>query len=689
MNDATDNGLGGDATYRLFDRIHELLGAPPAAGAVPEPAEGGALDALAERARVGGLGPSVFEAPLDAVMSSLTAERPLLTLDGEGQALLLAGRLGARVRIEDGVGRHRWADVAALRERLGLDDSGQGHPWLGFDGPSLRAVGLEAEAAPWTNAWTLVRAEGANVGVIVIYAVGVGILSLALPLAVQALVNTVAFGQLMQPIVVLTLLLAGGLIFAAGLRAMQAWMVEVVQRRIFVRLVSELAGRMPRVHVDAFERGHGPELVNRFFDVFTAQKSIASLLLGGVEALLTVLVGLVVLALYHPILLAFGLILLLASLAVFVLLGRGATRTTIAESKAKYAVAGWLEEMARHLFALKMAGGGDYARRRLDELAATWLRNRAAHFRVYFRQFVGALGLQVVAHATLLGIGGWLVVQRELSIGQLVAAELIVTAVVASLSKLGGKLEAVYDLVAAADKLGVLLGIPLEADDGEDPVFGGRAAEAVFDRVTSAGREFVDFDLHIRTGSTVALLGNRRMATALVELLFGLRAPTRGAIRVDGQDLRDVRLDALRSHIAVVREPEVLPGTVADNVRAVGRPVTASEIWRVLERVGLSDAIRALPGGLQTPLMPSGAPLGRLAALRLTVARALAAQPALMVLDGVIDALPEHERRQLLMTCAHDRTLVVLTHERAVAKRCDRVVELEAIVTNAEQEVRS
>jgi len=643
------------------------------------------LEVIAQRASAGGLKAERFRAPLDAVIGTLDPQRPVLTLDHEGRPVLLVDRLGSRVRTESDEGDHRWLDPEALSRHLGMDDAGRDHVFLSLHGPELASVGLDAKASPWRNALTLVRSEGSNLGTIVIYAVGVGLLSLALPLAVQSLVNTVAFGQLMQPILVLTLLLAAGLVFAAVLRAMQAWMVEIVQRRIFVRLVSELAERIPRVHAETFEKGQGPELVNRFFDVFTAQKAVASLLLGGVEAALTVLVGLVVLAFYHPVLLGFGFVLLFAAFGIFVLLGRGATKTTISESKAKFAVAGWLEEMARHLFALKMAGGADYARRRLDDLAGSWLRHRAEHFRIFFRQYVGALGLQVVAHATLLGVGGWLVVERELTIGQLVAAELIVTAVVASLSKLGGKLDAVYDLIAAADKLGVLLGMPLEREGGDDPIGGSQPAEVELRNVTSEGGELQDLDLHIAAGNRVAIHGHRRGAMAIVDLLFGLRLPKQGAVLVDGQDLRDLRLEALRSRIAVVREPETLPGTVADNVRAVGREVAASEIWDALAKVGLADAVRDLPRGLQTPLMPSGAPLDRLGALRLTVARALAAQPALLVLDGVIDALPEAERVPIMDALNEGRTLVVLTHERSVVAGCDRCIENEIALAEVAQ----
>ena len=672
----------------LIGRAHELLGAPFQTQDLHADSEHelGQLDALSIVAEKSGLRTEKFVAPPLALFSTQADRRPLLTLDSGGHPILLTELKGRRVRIEEDGKPRSWIDVKQLSHRLGLEHAGVEHAWLSLETAESKSIPL-IEGSPWGSAIALLRGERTNVAAIIIYAVGVGLMSLALPLAVQIVVNTVAFGQQVQPILLLTSMLGIGLAFAAILRSLQAWTVELVQRRLFVNLVSELAVRLPRVHVKAFERGHGPELVNRFFDVFTAQKAVASILLGGVEALLTTLVGLVLLAFYHPALLGFGLVLIMGAFLVFVALGRGATRTTILESKAKYAVAGWLEEMVRHLFALKMAGGADYARRRLDALAVDWLQHRAAHFRVYYRQYVGALGLQVAAHASLLGLGGWLVVERQLTIGQLVAAELIVTAIVDSLSKLGGKLDAVYDLVAAADKLSALLGLELEDSGGDEVARGHHASRVVIKGIDSAGGELTNFNLNIEPGTRMAVHGDRKASTALADILFGLRLPTRGTVFIDDIDLRDLRLEALRSRVAVVREPELLPGSVADNIRAAGRPVPSSEIWAILEETGLAETIRNLPQGLKTEILPSGAPLDRLGALRLTLARALAGHPALLILDGFIDALPEYERKPILENVNQGRTLIVLTHEQAIIDHCKTCVEFTIDLPNLKEKL--
>ena len=516
--------------------------------------------------------------------------------------------------------------------------------------------------SPWQLVADLLRPERPDIGVVLVYAVGIGLLSLTLPIAVQVLVNTVAFGTLLQPILVLSALVGAGLVLAAGLRGLQTWVVEVVQRRLFVRLVSALAERLPRVELAAFETGRGPELLNRFFDIFTAQKATSIILLGGVEALLTSLVGLLVLAFYHPILLGFGALLILAVAIVFFVLGRNGAKTSVDESYAKYAVAGWLEEMARHNFVLKSAGGAQMAARRLDGLAEDWLVARDAHFRVFFRQFIGTLVIQVVVSVALLAVGGWLVVERELTIGQLVAAELIVSAVVASISKLGNKLESVYDLVAAADKLGTLLALPVEREHGERvPIPKGPLAVSLEGVRTRSGA-LRGTDLLVEAGSAVLLRTDSASRAAIVDLLFAVDEPEEGTVRIGGEDLRDMHPASARSRTGVVRDPEILPGTIADNVRAFAPDLQASEVWALLETVGLAREVRALPNGLRTPLPPSGLPLDALGRMRLTLARALAAEPGLLILDGVLSRFPPTEARRVTMAIAAGRTLLLLDH---------------------------
>ena len=531
----------------------------------------------------------------------------------------------------------------------------------------------------------LLRPETRDIWMVIIYAIGAGLLSLAIPITAMAVVNTTALATLVQQLLILCLALLVSLGLAAILRVLQAVVVEYLQQRIFVRVVGDLSHRLPRIEVHAFDRQHGPELVNRFFDVLTVQKASAMLLLDGVTVVLQMAIGLGLLAFYHQILLGFDIALMAGLVFIVFVLGRGAVNSSIRESRAKYVVAGWVEEMARHPVAFKLNGGPHFARERADLLARQYLLARQSHYRIVLRQFAFALGLQVLASTALLGLGGYLVIQGQLTLGQLVAAEIVVALVVASFTKLGKQLESYYDLLAAVDKLGHLTDIPLERAGGV--VHHARSQGAAI-RLHNVGFTYSQghrtvlegLNLAIEPGERIALLGpNGAGKSTLVDLLFGLRQPTQGHVEIDGMDLRDLRLESLREHIAVVKGIEIFEGSILDNVRMGRENLSVADVRQALAAVRLLDDILDLPDGLHTVLSTGGTPLSLGQAERLMLARAIAGGPRLLVVDEILDDMDQEVRHEVLPAILGPKarwTLLVVTHSQDVAQLCGRQVRL-------------
>lgn len=535
---------------------------------------------------------------------------------------------------------------------------------------------------PFARLRQLLLPERRDIVAVVVFAVAVAVLSLATPIAVESLVNTVAFGVLMWPVVVIAGILMACLGLAAAIRAMQVYVVECVQRRLFVRVVADYAHRLPRLKLEAFDRRYGPELANRFFDVLNLQKSLAILLLDGVALVVTAAVGMVVLAFYHPFLLGFDILLLLMIAFVLFVLGWGGVRTCLHESHAKYDVAAWLQELLRCLRAFKFAGGQQLALEKADHLAGEYVTARRDHFRVVWRQTVFALGLQVVATTAMLGLGGYLVINRQLTLGQLVAAELIVALVVASVAKLGKYAETYYDLMAGAEKLGLLTDLPLEREGGESLADGAGGMAVRLHGVDHVSHRTLPTpaDWHVAAGERVAVVGPPGSGkTTLFEALCGLREPDHGTVEIDGIDLRGLSLERMREQVALVEGSDILVGTLAENVR-VGRPhLSPGDVRDALQVVGLLGVVRNLPHGLDTPLTPDGGPLSPSQALRLGVARALVGRPRLLILDGVLDAIDLRDCPDLvprLFDRSAPWTLLVSSTDPAVVGMCDRVISL-------------
>jgi len=538
--------------------------------------------------------------------------------------------------------------------------------------------------SPFDRLWQLLKPEASDIWIVVVFASVVALLMLATPMAVEALVNTVAFGRFLQPIIVLALILLTFLGFQGAIIALQTYVVEIVQRRLFARVAGDLAFRLPRTESEGLDGEYTPELVNRFFDVVTVQKVAAQLLLGGVGLVLSTFIGMAVLGFYHPWLLGFDLFLLSAIAVIVFVLGRGAVASAVKESKHKYHMAAWLEDIARCPTAFRNDGGADFALERADRLVHEYLNARRKHFKIIMRQILFALGLQAIASTVLLGLGGWLVVSGQLTLGQLVAAELIVTVIVGSFARFGKYMESFYDLLASVDKLGLLFDMPTEREDGT----------LVADRSTPARIELnaigysrptqpsliENLTDEIQTRETVALLGGAGSGkSTLMDILYGLRSPTAGHLTIDSYDPRDLRPDILRNRVALVRDIEVFHSTLAENIHLHREGVTASDVRVTLDSVGLLEPVLRLKDGCDTMLASDGAPLSSNQCRTLGIARASIGRPGLFLVDGTLDALGQHELDLCLgFLLRPDRpwTLIVATSREDIAARLSRTISL-------------
>ncbi len=539
---------------------------------------------------------------------------------------------------------------------------------------------------PFARLLDYLKPERRELGMVLVYAIGVGVLNLAVPITAMAVVNTAALSNLVQQLLALCVALLVCLVISALLQLLQQIVVEYIQRRVFVRVVATLADRLPRAELKAFDQQYGPELVNRFFDILTIQKSASTLLMDGVSLFLQVMIGLTLLAFYHPLLLAFDAVLIVGLLFMTFVLGRGAVGRALRESRSKYAVAGWMEEIARNPIAFKLSGGPEFAKSRADQLTRDYLAARASQFHVLLRQIGFALFLQVFASTTLLGLGGYMVIHGQLTLGQLVAAEMIVTLVVASFAKFGKHLESYYDLLAAVDKVGHMLDLPVEHDGispHEGDMHGAKleVRDLTFAHTDAQYAVIHDLSFAIAPGERVAIVGqNGAGKSTLVDLLFGMRTPQSGWVKIDGIDVRDLKLDALRKQIAIVKGVEIFEGTILENV-CVGRAdVTLADARNALDSVDALEAILAFPRGIHTHLTAGGNPLSLGAAERVVLARAIAGRPRFLVLDETLDNM-DREIRDRVWAVIQDKdapwTLLVITHIDDVAQRMDRQIRLE------------
>lgn len=525
----------------------------------------------------------------------------------------------------------------------------------------------------------LLRLDARDIVTLSVFASVSGVLTLATPLAVESLVNVVSWGTQLQPLLVLAVMLLACLGLAGVLRVLQTIVVEVIQRRQVVRIVGDLAHRFPRANRQALQGTFPREMANRVFDIMTIQKATAVLLLDGIAIVLTTFLGLLLLAFYHPFLLGFDIVLLISMVSITWLLGRGGVQTAIEESIVKYRIAHWLQDVLASPAAFKVNGGEGLAIERANRLAGEYIAARERQFRVLIRQIAFAIGLQVLASTALLGLGGWLVIRGQLTLGQLVASELVVTMIVGAFAKAGKALEKFYDLMAGIDKVGHLLDLPVDPRHATAAIPDG-PAEIRWSDLSFRGAASVSSiaAASIVPGTRVAVVGDDSAGRSLLlKYLAGLAKPDLGIAEVTGLEAEHAAVSGEGRVVGYAGQPEIFHATLRENVSLGRRGIGLTRVREVLQQTELWDAVLRLREGAQTMLQTDGFPLSRNESIKLSIARAIAGRPRLLLIDGLLDELDAKDRQAVWATIAASGapwTLVVATNQQEVAALCDETV---------------
>ncbi len=534
----------------------------------------------------------------------------------------------------------------------------------------------------FSKLFKLFKEEKKDFTVVLIYAVIVGLMSLVVPLSASAIVNSVMLG-LSSQLAMLCVLVAIGLLIVGAFDVMKRYVSDILQRRIFVRTSFDIAYRLPRMTQSAFNQEYAPEVVNRFFDVLTIQKTIGKFLLDGTGSGLVILIGLILLAVYHPFFILFDIALLAFVPIVIFVLGQNGLETSVKESKKKYALVSWFEEIARCQASFKLFSKPEFVYQRVDAIAVNYVEARHKHFLVLARQMIGSAIFRAAATVGVLGLGGALVLSEQLTIGELVAAELVVIAMLGAIEKLIEQFEHHYDLFTAIDKVSHLVDRPLEPSGGEpapkldSPVsvdlknveFGYDEHHKVLKGVT----------LHIAKGARVSLVGTSGSGkTTLANLLLGLYEPSRGKIMIDDYDISRMSLESIRKTVSIVLEAnELFDGTIEENI-TMGRDFTYEQLVWALKTAQLYDEVYSLPDGLKTHLVPMGQNVSIGMRRRIMFARAIIGKPRLLILDECFGGIEESVKLDLVHSLYQEKswTIIDIAHDAELIRRSEMIYVL-------------
>ena len=539
---------------------------------------------------------------------------------------------------------------------------------------------------PWKRFVGLLSLEKKDILQITYYAIFSGFMTLTLPLGIQAIINLIQGAQISTSWVVLVILVTLGVAFNGALQLMQLRIIESLQQKIFTRASFELSYRFPKIKMEALRAYYPPELANRFFDTLTIQKGLSKILIDAPAALLQILFALILLSFYHPFFIVFGFMLLALIYTVFKYTAVKGLESSLEESKHKYRVAHWIQEVARSIVSFKLSGKTQLALDKNDHLVKDYLNAREKHFKVLVLQFIQMIGFKVLVTAGLLLIGGALVLNQEMNIGQFVAAEIIIILVISSVEKLILGLESFYDVLTSLEKLGQVVDKELESQKGDTI-----SAETSFNLILSKVFYSVpdrdtpilsDINLEISNQCRILVRGESGSGkSSLLRLLAGIIDPTSGRIFINDAALSSLHLNSYRALLGLsLSEETPFEGTIRENVSFNNLEVTDQRIRAVFNEIGLKEFLKDQPNGLDTYLKPEGKQIPYTVAKKIILARAIIKNPKLLILEDPLDQFPMEEAANIITYITdpiHNWSLIVVSANKQWESSCNTIVNLD------------
>lgn len=542
---------------------------------------------------------------------------------------------------------------------------------------------------PTQRFWRLLKPDKKEIKNVYVYAVFAGLVSLSLPLGIQAIINLIQGGQVSTSWIILVIFVIAGTALTGILQIYQLRITENLQQKIFSRASFEFAYRIPRIRLDELYKQFAPELANRFFDTLTVQKGLSKILIDFSTASLQIFFGLVLLSLYHPFFIIFSFTLVLLIVVIIKYTAQKGLQTSLKESKQKYKIAHWLEEIARNNITFKLSGQSSIPLSKTNIEVDKYIDYRESHFKVLVQQYSLMIAFKVLVATGLLAIGGVLVFQQQMNIGQFVGAEIIILLVLNSVEKLIMSMETIYDVLTGLEKMGQVTDLKLEDRDGSQVLPSeceeGLAVEledVVFKYPGHHQETLSHLSLKAKAGESIMITGgNSSGKSTLLSIISGLYDTQFGNISYNGLPKGNIDINFLRLMIGNCVETEhIFEGTLLENISLGRSNANFENVKRASKIVGLGDYVKQLPKGFDTILNPDNQRTPSSIMEKIILARAIVHKPKLLLLKDVLHSFIENEREEIvnfLTDKSNKWTLVAISNSRDLAQKVDRIIVLE------------
>ena len=532
--------------------------------------------------------------------------------------------------------------------------------------------------------WLLLKIYKSELKLIYLYAVLIGFINLTLPLGVQAIINFLQAGEFTITWLVLVALVLIGIMASSWLQIMQLHVVEKSQQNIFARSAFEFAYRLPKINVRELDTTHAPELVNRFFDTLTIQKGVPKIMIDFSMAIFQIVFGVVLLSIYSPYFILLGVTLSVITLIIVKFTSPKGLKTSVKESKHKYQLVHWLEEIARTNKSFKMYSDSKLHLQKTDNIVGEYIQARENHFNVLLGHYGLFIIFKLVVGTTLLLLGGSLVFMDKMNIGQFVAAEIIVLLTINSVEKLFTTIDVIYDVLTALDKIGHISDLKLDEDTGEYQVKSDKGLSIKAEKITFHFENeipiFSELSFHIMSNEKVILKGSSGSGkTLLLQIIAGIHNISSGHLHINEVPIKNYKRKSLHESIAIgLNTNQLFEASILDNI-TMGREFDATLLSELLELLNLNTYLMQQSLHLESIIDSGGRRLPQSIIQKIQLARLLIGKPQLLLLEDPFHSIGLDEKKRIIDYITDNRrncTLVVISDFEYWQEKCHKVLEI-------------
>jgi ABC-type bacteriocin/lantibiotic exporter with double-glycine peptidase domain len=530
----------------------------------------------------------------------------------------------------------------------------------------------------------LLQLDNKEVSAIYVYAILAGLVQLVTPLGIQSIIGFVIAGSLSTSIVVLIAVVVVGVFLNGLFQIRQLQIIEKIKQKIYTRDALSFANNIPKLNIEKLDNYYLPELVNRFFDTLTLQKGIEKVLLEIPAAFIQIIFGIILLSLYHPIFIAFGIILLLMLYIILrTTLPQGFTKN-IEASNYKYKTAAWLQELARVVKTFKYAQKTSIHIEKTDALVSHYLFARTGYFKILLTQFWSLVVFKIIITAAMLIVGVYLLLNQQINIGQFIAADIVILAVINSVEKLIQTLDKAYDSLTAIEKLNKIKNAEIEKT-GNELVTSQNGLGIKFTNVSFRypdGKSVLQqISFSIEEGEKILIVGESGSGkSTLLRLLTGTFTAFEGSIRINNIAIGSYSINSLRSNTSVlISQQDIFQGSIRDNITMGDKNIDSSMLFEISKKMGLDNYVGALEMGFDSIIDPAGKKLPEKIKQGILLSRALLNKKELFLLENPFDGLSAETIREIKQTiCQMKESTILVTASIDIFKEVfDKVIYLE------------